>query len=133
MIPRQLMHGRHPLYPVILGVSDGLIPTEASAGKPQFCGDPQPCPNARPLQKQPNQQKELCEQAALAHLEKCIGESSALIIGAASLPCEATVLAGPEILASCEGIIGALAIPPLVGAAGSCISQYRAEVRRCGQ
>ena len=32
--PRQLLHGRHPLYPVILGVSDGLIPTEASAGNP---------------------------------------------------------------------------------------------------
>jgi len=29
-IPRQLTHARHPLYPVILGVSDGLIPTEAS-------------------------------------------------------------------------------------------------------
>jgi len=29
-IPRQLTHARHPLYPVILGVSGGLIPTEAS-------------------------------------------------------------------------------------------------------
>jgi hypothetical protein len=41
--PRQLLHGRHPLYPVILGVQDGLIPDEVSAGQPQFCGDPQPC------------------------------------------------------------------------------------------
>jgi|GEM_PF-5907152 len=49
--PRQLFHARHPLYPVILGVSDGLIPTEGSEGKPEFCGDPQPCPNTRPLQK----------------------------------------------------------------------------------
>lgn len=30
--PRQLYHGRHPLYPVILGVQDGLIPTEVSDG-----------------------------------------------------------------------------------------------------
>jgi hypothetical protein len=30
--PRQLFHGRHPLYPVILGVQDGLIPTEVSDG-----------------------------------------------------------------------------------------------------
>jgi hypothetical protein len=29
--PRQLLHGRHPLYPVMLGVSDGLIPDEAPA------------------------------------------------------------------------------------------------------
>jgi hypothetical protein len=28
--PRQLLHGRHPLYPVILGVSDGLIVDENS-------------------------------------------------------------------------------------------------------
>jgi hypothetical protein len=30
-IPRQLRHGRHPLYPVMLGIQNGLIPTEASA------------------------------------------------------------------------------------------------------
>ena len=30
--PRQLLHGRHPLYPVILGIQDGLIPDEWSAG-----------------------------------------------------------------------------------------------------
>ena len=88
---------------------------------------------APPLQKHPNKQKELCEQAALAHLEKCIGENSALAIGAASLPCEATVLAGPEIFAACEGIMETVAIPPLVGAAGACISQYKNEVSRCGR
>ena len=129
--PRQLLHGRHPLYPFILGVSESLIATMESEG-PKICYDgPQPC-TTPPLQKQPNKQKELCEQAALTHLEKCIGESSALIIGAASLPCEATVLAGPEILATCEGIMETLAIPPLVGAAGACISQYKDEVSRCG-
>jgi hypothetical protein len=36
-IPRQLRHGRHPLYPVMLGVPNGLIPTEASAGL-EICG-----------------------------------------------------------------------------------------------
>ena len=131
--PRKLLHGRHPLYPVILGVPEGEIPDEVSAGAPQFVGDPQPRPNARPLQKDPSMQKELCQQAALTRLEKCIGENSALIIGAASLPCEGAVLAGPQALASCEGIMEALAVPPLVGAVCTCISQYRQEVRRCGQ
>ena len=42
-IPRQLLHQRHPLYPVILGISDGLIPTEASEGKPELCGDAEYC------------------------------------------------------------------------------------------
>ncbi len=41
--PRKLLHQRHPLYPVILGVSYSLIPDEVSAGKCQFCGDAQPC------------------------------------------------------------------------------------------
>jgi hypothetical protein len=44
-IPRQLLHARHPLYPVILGVSDDLIPDEVSLGKPQLCGDPSVCPH----------------------------------------------------------------------------------------
>lgn len=42
--PRQLRHGRHPLYPVILGIQDGLIPDETSAGPEQTCGDLQICP-----------------------------------------------------------------------------------------
>jgi len=50
--PRQLQHGRHPLYPVILGISDSLIPTMESKGKPDFCGDPDWC-GKKPLQKQP--------------------------------------------------------------------------------
>jgi hypothetical protein len=29
--PRQLLHGRHPLYPIMLGISSGLIPTESAA------------------------------------------------------------------------------------------------------
>ena len=33
--PRQLLHNRHPLYPVILGIQDGLIPDEAPSGNPQ--------------------------------------------------------------------------------------------------
>jgi hypothetical protein len=32
-IPRQLRHQRHPLYPAIRGVPDGLIPDEASAAQ----------------------------------------------------------------------------------------------------
>ena len=41
--PRQLLHGRHPLYPVILGIQNGLIPDEMSAGPEQTCGDLQIC------------------------------------------------------------------------------------------
>ena len=48
--PRQLLHARHPLYPVILGVPEGLIPTEGSEGL-KICGDPHPS-SSRPLQKQ---------------------------------------------------------------------------------
>jgi hypothetical protein len=42
--PRQLLHGRHPLYPVILAVPPGLIPNQESSGKPELCGDPCICP-----------------------------------------------------------------------------------------
>ncbi|HEY9158954.1 MAG TPA: hypothetical protein VIO10_13580 [Candidatus Binatus sp.] len=50
--PRQLMHGRHPLYPVILGFPNGLIPTEESAGT-KICGDPHP-DTTPPLQSEYN-------------------------------------------------------------------------------
>ena len=45
--PRQLLHGRHPLYSDILGVPHGTIVDEMSAG-PKICGDPQIC-LTRPL------------------------------------------------------------------------------------
>jgi hypothetical protein len=47
--PRQLRHKRHPLYPVILGFPNGLIPDEASNGKPELCGDAEFC-GTTPLQ-----------------------------------------------------------------------------------
>ena len=31
-IPRQAQHGRHPAYGAILGISRGLLPSEASVG-----------------------------------------------------------------------------------------------------
>ena len=49
-IPRQLLHKRHPLYPFILGVSESLVPSEASEGKPELCGDPEYC-GTKPLEK----------------------------------------------------------------------------------
>ncbi len=52
--PRQLLSRRHPLYPKIIGVSEDLIPDEAPSGKPEFCGDPQPC-RKRPLGKDNSQ------------------------------------------------------------------------------
>jgi hypothetical protein len=48
-IPRQLRHGRHPLYAGIIGIRTGLIVTEFSEG-PKFCSDPHPCKDP-PLQK----------------------------------------------------------------------------------
>ena len=43
---RQLLHARHQLYPVILGVSDGLIPTEGTSADPPDPSDPsKPCPS----------------------------------------------------------------------------------------
>ena len=47
--PRQLRHQRHPLYPVILGFPDGLIPDQVSKGL-KVCGDPYPS-KTPPLQR----------------------------------------------------------------------------------
>jgi len=49
LMPRQLRHQRHPLYPVILGFPDGLIPDQVSKGKPELCGDAEFC-GTTPLQ-----------------------------------------------------------------------------------
>ena len=46
--PRQLLHGRHPLYPLIIGTPLGDIPNQESSGKPELCGDQSVC-NVRPL------------------------------------------------------------------------------------
>ncbi len=55
--PRKLLHQRHPLYPVILGIPDGLDPTEGSAAPttsveaaPEAAPN-EPPPNEPPLQK----------------------------------------------------------------------------------
>jgi hypothetical protein len=87
-IPRQMIHGRHPLYPVILGITDGEIPTMESSGEPQFCGDPAPCPNARPLQKE--QPKLSCQQQYIVDMADCSKNAEAkvgLLGGAAELAC----------------------------------------------
>jgi hypothetical protein len=76
--PRQLRHGRHPLYPVMLGVPDGLIPTMGSAGAPPICGDPHVC-NKCPLQKDKNVTK---DPAAI--FNDCIHEN--LMTGEGSVP-----------------------------------------------
>jgi hypothetical protein len=74
-----LLHGRHPLYPVILGVPEGEIPDEVSAGAPQFVGDPKPRPNARPLQK-----KKQTTQTPADIFNDCIHEN--LLTGEGSVP-----------------------------------------------
>ena len=42
--PRKLLHARHPLYPDIIGVPDGLIPDEAPATPKGMTGGPAPKP-----------------------------------------------------------------------------------------
>jgi hypothetical protein len=66
--PRQLLHARHPLYRVILGVSDGLSPTEGTSAPP-ICGDPHPA--AAPPNQKNSESKEACQHAAELNLVWC--------------------------------------------------------------
>jgi hypothetical protein len=69
--PRQLRHGRHPLYPDILGVSDGL--TEASAVPMPEDGAPSTDP---PLQK---------PASLISRIGHCVAEHYGLTAVAAGL------------------------------------------------
>ncbi len=121
-IPRQLLHARHPLYPVILGVQDGLIPDEASEGKCKFCGDPAPCPNARPLRKaedayqSPNSGQYWQSLHGIPPFAVCMGlvggynaESMISCVGQ-SINCGSTLFGNPEGPAGCVGALGPCAI-----------------------
>jgi len=147
-IPRQELHARHPLYDWFLGIVLGLLPDLKSAAN--IISAPGAAPlNVAPLQKEPpgvvpvefagqpgnpqQQNGQLCRQAAEAQLRKRIGQTAAVVVSGASLPCEATLLAGPEAFELCDGLTLGLAVPPLAGAVGTCIARYHQQVNRCGQ
>jgi hypothetical protein len=110
--PRQLLHGRHPLYPVILGIQEGLIPTMGSAApKPTPPTPPQP-----PVQKQPDNaamcaaQYSKCQQLSTARSLKCAKAvtSGALALGVGCFPiCAGSGPAAPACVAACEEATGA--------------------------
>ena len=121
-IPRQLLHGRHPLYPVILGVSDDLIPDEVSLGKPQLCGDPHVC-NHCPVQRvedpapgpQQNQQKHFWQKPGCADALGELGVGAVgttLTVGSIA----AAPYLAPELFEGLEGLdaaghMGIVAVP----------------------
>ena len=120
--PRQLYHGRHPLYPVILGITDGEIPTMESSGGPQFCGDPAPCPNARPLHRaedayqSPNSGQYYQGLHEIPPFAVCMGlvggfnaESIISCVGQ-SINCGSTLFGNPEGPAGCVEALGPCAV-----------------------
>jgi hypothetical protein len=130
--PRQLLHGRHPLYPLILGVQDGLIPTMESAGKPEFCGDPAPCPNARPLHKQP---KLSCQQQYIVDMADCSKSAEAkvgLLGGAAELACGigAYFTDGADLLV-CGGRVATMTATASVSVLAKCQIAAQAKEFKC--
>jgi len=120
-IPRQLMHGRHPLYPVILGIQDGLIPEEVSAGKPELCGDAEFC-GVLPLQKaedayqSPDSGQYWQSLHEIPPFAVCIGlvggYNAGSIIGCVgeSINCGSTLFGNPEGPAGCVEALGPCAI-----------------------
>jgi hypothetical protein len=120
--PRKLLHGRHPLYPVILGVPEGEIPDEVSAGAPQFVGDPKPRPNARPLQRaedayqSPNSGQYYQSLHEIPPFAVCMGlvggfnaESIISCVGQ-SINCGSTLFGNPEGPAGCVQALGPCAV-----------------------
>ena len=118
--PRQLLHGRHPLYPVILGIPPSLIPTEESEGKCKFCGDPSPCPNARPLQKKSSAPSPAPTPAPPPSCGEALGELGVGMLGTALTlgPIIAAPYLAPELFGGLEGAasfgkMGIVAVPGL--------------------
>jgi hypothetical protein len=117
-IPRQLLHKRHPLYPVILGVQDGLIPDEASAGL-EVCGDPQPS-KKRPLSKEPQYQKPGSSPGGgltPGQYDRFAGNIESLTVGGAAVGCGCGAAAGSFFAAvgAGPGCVGGAAIGALGG------------------
>ena len=94
--PRQLFHGRHPLYPQILGIQNGLIPTEGSPTSGQ----------GRPLAKNDD-------------IEPGAGPIAALTVGLETAGTAEELGGGPEDAAA-DVVAGAAII------AGSAVALYKA-------
>ena len=117
--PRQLLHGRHPLYPVILGIQNGLIPDEKSAGPEQTCGDLQICP-VRALRKdKPTPEYRKPPSGSFASgFSNCVGNS----IAGGALPCYVGICgAGIALFARGQKVIGGIAAGTGCGAAAATI------------
>jgi hypothetical protein len=138
-----LRHGRHPLYPVMLGVPVSLNPDEVSAGKPPICGDPHVC-NKCPLQKaedtQPTPHQANCAAEKIELALRCglhfaeIG--SGLGVGLSSCATAGEFPAGPASAGTCAAIVGATMGPPTVLTEGllvnQCIKEFKDLEQSCG-
>ena len=139
--PRQLLHGRHPLYPVILGVPEGEIPDEVSAGMPQLSGDVQysgtpplstSSPTPSPTQPQANQQT--CEQNCLNSYKEVTIYACGVtgVVGGAgccALACSQTEVAFVPCYKACARLVGIA-----IGACASATSvRYLQCKAACGQ
>ena len=120
--PRQLLHGRHPLYPDILGVQDGLIPDEKSAGPEQTFGDLQIC-NKCPNQKR-DTPKLSCEQQYIVDMANCLEKNEATVgaLGfAAGVGCGiGAYFTGGLDLLGCGGTVARMTVTGGVGILAKC-------------
>jgi hypothetical protein len=130
---RKLRHNRHPLYPVILGVPDGLTPDETS-------GKESPS-NTPALQKQPQRTVEICRDAALRAFLHCIFDVYLHVAAPAFAPiisgcAKAAEVAGPEApvgFGGCLAIAGAPAAIAVGAATYICYQNYQKAIEGCAQ
>lgn len=108
-LPRQLDHGRHPLYPDILAVSVSLIVDEVSAGKPPICGDPAVC------NKPPNQKKDPAPGPTNGDSTTTPGQNPP------DMRCTVPIV-GPLIMGQVPGILGCCQAHDLCYVANGCNS-----------
>jgi hypothetical protein len=116
--PRQLLHARHPLYPVILGFPDGEIPTEASEGL-KLCGDPYPSKQP-PLSKEPQYQKPGSNPGTgltAEQFDRFVGNLEGLTVTGALAGCACGAAAGSfvAVVGAGPGCVGGAAIGGLGG------------------
>ena len=137
-IPRQLLHGRHPLYPDILGVSDGLIPTMDSAGKPQFCGDSHVCPYCPVAKDESTPEYRKAPASAQPSFASSFSNCMETSIAKGALPCYTAICgAGIGLFARGLRVQGGIAAGIGCGAAaltiGCCVAQGLGSDVECPQ
>jgi hypothetical protein len=121
-IPRQLLHGRHPLYAGIIGIRTGLIVSEFSEG-PKFCSDPHPC-NDPPLQRTGNsgEQPELRKAPEPSLEQRREGRTR-----------EPGVHINPRTLLFCLGAAAAVQPAPFFGCPAGIVGCYGGNPEGCAQ